>query len=44
MSVSKNTTKETGHRARLGEIMRQTYPIYACAGITRVISLVHGTF
>ena len=44
MSVSKNTIKETGHRARLGEIMGQTYPIYACAGITRVISLVHGTF
>ena len=44
MSVSKNTIKETGYRARLGEIMGQTYPIYACAGITRVISLVHGTF
>ena len=38
MSVSKNTIKKTGHRARL------TYPIYACAGITRVISLVHCTF
>ena len=44
MSVSKNAIKKTGHRARLGEIMRQTYPIYACTGITRVISLVHGTF
>ena len=32
MSVSKNTVKKTGHRAYLGDIMDQTYPIYACTG------------
>lgn len=29
MSVLKNTIKKMGHHASLGDIMGQTYPIYA---------------
>ena len=33
MSVSKNTLKKKiGHHACIGDIMCQTYPIYACTG------------
>ena len=32
MSVSKNTLKKIGHHACIGDIMCQTYPIYACTG------------
>ena len=38
MSVSKNTIKKIGHRACLGDIMSQTYPIYACTGTNHVVS------
>ena len=35
-----------GHRVCLGDLMGQTYPIYACTGsnLARVISSVHGAF
>ena len=32
MSVSENTLKKIGHHACIGDIMCQTYPIYACTG------------
>ena len=32
MSVSKNSIEKIGLRACLGEILGQTYSIYACAG------------
>ena len=32
MSVSKNTINKIGCCACLGDIMGQTYPIYACTG------------
>ena len=45
MSVSKTTVKKIGHRACLGDVVGETYPIYACTGTNqRVISSVHGTF
>ena len=45
MSVSKTMVKKIGHRACLGDVVGETYPIYACTGTNqRVISSVHSTF
>ena len=45
LNVPYQCLNKIGHRACLGDVMGQTYPIYACtlALITRVTSSVHGT-
>ena len=40
MSVSKNKIKKIGHLVCVGDMMSQTYPIYACCGANHALHFI----
>ena len=44
MSVSKNAIRKVGHCACLGDLMGQTYPVYACTGTNQVLHFISSQY
>ena len=44
MSVSKNAIRKVGHCACLGDLMGQTYPVYACTGTNQLLHYISSRY